>query len=164
MIFQDHRLMPWKTALENVTFSAGSSASEANDAAVECMERFGLLERMNDWPKNLSGGEKTRVALARAFVTNPMILLLDEPFSGVDVSNRHRIQKLLLENLLKNPCISIMVTHDIEDAIRLSDQILIVGKRFDIITSIDLEPEPFQRSLTTKQRELYFRVSELLSS
>lgn len=123
MMFQDGRLLPWKRVMDNV--SLGLTAADRNKA-IEALLQVGLKERMNDFPSKLSGGQKQRVALARALVHDPALLLLDEPLGALDALTRIEMQELI-ENLWKQRRFTtILVTHDVEEAVAISDRVVLI--------------------------------------
>jgi NitT/TauT family transport system ATP-binding protein len=133
MVFQAYSSFHWKTVIENVTLPLllkGMNKTEAADRAEETIKHVGLTGQENKWAKAplLSGGQLQRVAIARSIVANPKILLLDEPFSGLDIRNRTELQNLLLD-LFYNPKVDvtfILVTHDIREAVYLSNRLFIM--------------------------------------
>ncbi len=125
-IFQFHQLLPEFTALENVMMP-GLIAREPHDAvrqrAEQMLERLGLAERMNHKPNELSGGEKQRVAAARAMMMNPSVILADEPTGSLDEANKHELNRLMLQMRHEFGQTIILVTHDRELA-EISDRII----------------------------------------
>jgi iron(III) transport system ATP-binding protein len=118
MMFQDYALFPHLSVLDNVKFGlARVPAREADDRASAALERIGLVARANDYPHALSGGEQQRVALVRALLPAPRILLMDEPFSNLDKRTRDRIRDETTAILRESGTTAILVTHDPEDAI-----------------------------------------------
>ena len=124
MVFQEHRLLPWDNLSRNV--SLGLHAPDANKRAAAALAEVGLGERLNDWPRNLSGGQAQRVALARALVQEPELLLLDEPFAALDALTRIRMHDLVRELVVKHRPGVLLVTHDVDEAIALADRILVM--------------------------------------
>ncbi|MEI6915674.1 MAG: ABC transporter ATP-binding protein, partial [Armatimonadota bacterium] len=129
MVFQDYRLLPWKTVQGNVRFALQNGRHlEGDDSSVrQWLEIVGLWERRDSWPKTLSGGECARVAFARAFVDKPAVLLLDEPFRGLDVCSRLDLHREFLKSLAVEPAAVVLVSHSIEDAVLLSDVIHVLS-------------------------------------
>lgn len=125
-IFQFHQLLPEFTALENVMMP-GLIAREPHDTvrqrAEQMLERLGLAERMNHKPNELSGGEKQRVAAARAMMMNPSVILADEPTGSLDEANKHELNRLMLQMRQEFGQTIILVTHDRELA-EISDRII----------------------------------------
>jgi iron(III) transport system ATP-binding protein len=127
LMFQDFALFPHLTILENVTFGLWALPSDQSTrVALAALERVGLARYAQSYPHSLSGGEQQRVALARAMAPRPGVLLMDEPFSGLDVQLRHSMQEETLQVLRETKATSIIVTHDPEEAMRLADRILVL--------------------------------------
>jgi len=132
LIFQEPRLMPWLTVRENVEFGLDTLPNvkfnrlERRDLVDRILERVSLTEFANALPRQLSGGMAQRVAIARALVTKPSILLLDEPFSALDAFIRMKLQDHLLSIWDYDRPTLILVTHDIEEALVLSDRIIVL--------------------------------------
>lgn len=129
LTFQERLLFPHLTARENVAFglrAAGTPAGEARRRADDWLGRVGLGGRGDARPAVLSGGEAQRVALARALVTDPDVLLLDEPLTGLDVRTRHEVRGVVAAHLAAFRGASVIVTHDPLDALVLADRLVIV--------------------------------------
>lgn len=123
-VFQFHQLLPEFTALENVMIPAliaGTSASEATRKAKETLEFLGLAERASHKPAELSGGEKQRVAVARALINNPAVILADEPSGSLDTRNKEELHQLFFDLRDKLGQTFVIVTHD-ENLARLTDR------------------------------------------
>ncbi|MEK6264484.1 MAG: ABC transporter ATP-binding protein [Clostridium sp.] len=133
MVFQDSdQLFPWKTVLQNVVFplkvnKIGDSSREREDVARKYIDMVKLNDFCDYFPHQLSGGMKQRVALIRALVIKPKILLMDEPFGSVDAQTRDELQQMLLDLHRSINVTIIFVTHDIHEAILLSNRILVMG-------------------------------------
>ena len=140
MVFQDYRLLPWKTVYGNIEFAARRKDPQADSHQVEkWLEIVKLKKKRNSWPKTLSGGEAGRVAFARAFVSSPQLLLLDEPFSNLDMVAKYRLQNELQEYLLIQETTVILVSHNIDDVVFLSDTIHVLSdQRMKIVKSFDV--------------------------
>ena len=127
IIFQEPRLMPWLTVRENVQFGlANLSKIDKNQRTQISLQRVGLAEFAEALPRQLSGGMAQRVAIARALVTQPSILLLDEPFSALDAFIRMKLQAHLLDIWHYDRPTLLLVTHDIEEALVLSDRVIVL--------------------------------------
>ena len=127
LMFQDFALFPHLTVLENVAFGLWALPSDQSTrVALAALERVGLARYAQSYPHSLSGGEQQRVALARAMAPRPGVLLMDEPFSGLDVQLRHSMQEETLQVLRETKATSIIVTHDPDEAMRLADRILVL--------------------------------------
>jgi NitT/TauT family transport system ATP-binding protein len=151
MVFQDfEQLFPWKTVLQNVIFplkvnKIGNSNKEREYIARKYLAMVKLDDFCDYYPHQLSGGMKQRVALIRALVINPQILLMDEPFGSVDAQTRDELQHMLL-SLRKSINVTIIfVTHDIHEAILLSNRIIVMDKAPNNIKKIISNDIPFPR-------------------
>ena len=128
-MFQDFALFPHLTIQQNVAFGLRSlTRSEANSEALAALTRVGLADYANEYPHILSGGEQQRVALARAIAPRPSVLLMDEPFSGLDPRLRERMREETLAILHETRATSIVVTHDSEEAMRMGDCVVLLRK------------------------------------
>lgn len=132
MVFQDHMLFPWKTVLGNVLFGLSNSDLDKNEKMVlaeNCLDLVDL-SKFKDWPiYKLSGGMRQRVAFARAIITNPEILLMDEPFSSLDSIARRYLRKNLIKIWQKTQKTIMFVTHSINEAVYMADTIYVMGSR-----------------------------------
>ncbi|WP_040489390.1 ABC transporter ATP-binding protein [Fulvimarina pelagi] len=127
LMFQDYALFPHMTLLKNVAFGlSGLSSTAAKRAAGSALERVGLAHRADQYPHMLSGGEQQRVALARALAPRPSVLLMDEPFSGLDSRLKDVIRTDTLQILRETHATAIVVTHDAEEAMRMGDKIALL--------------------------------------
>jgi sulfonate transport system ATP-binding protein len=124
VVFQEHRLLPWDNLWRNV--SLGLAVPDARARAAAALTEVGLGDRLDDWPRNLSGGQAQRVALARALVQQPELLLLDEPFAALDALTRIRMHALVRELVTRHRPGVLLVTHDVDEAITLADRILVM--------------------------------------
>jgi sulfonate transport system ATP-binding protein len=125
MVFQEPRLLPWKSVAQNVALGARGVPGAETPAAM--LERVGLAGSEHSWPYQLSGGMAQRVGLARAFVRNPAVLLLDEPFAALDAFTRLQMGELLREICRDRSRTVLLVTHDVDEALRLADRIVLLG-------------------------------------
>lgn len=140
ILFQDNRLLPWMTAEENIRFAIPANTEQSKDEIVNhWLKMVGLNGKAKSWPKNLSGGEAARVALARAFAGSPKVLLLDEPFSSVDIRVRYDLHREFQNALQVSPKTVLLVTHNIEDAVLLSDIVYVAsGSPLGTLTSFNI--------------------------
>lgn len=164
MVFQGYTLFPWLTVVENVMYGLlrkGKTKTDAYNKATEWVELIGLQKYKNDYPSQLSGGMKQRVAIARSLATHPEMLLMDEPFGALDAQTRAKMQSYLLQ-IWKKVNISIMfITHDLDEAIYLSDRIIVlksnpgeIAEIIEVPVSRPRSPEQFlsPEFLATKKR------------
>ncbi len=129
LVFQDYALFPHLSILENVIFGLSHLPKDAQlQQSYKMLVRVGLDDRQHDFPHQLSGGEQQRVALARAMAPRPGVLLMDEPFSGLDSRLRDTVREETLGVLRETRATSIIVTHDPEEALRMGDQIVLLHK------------------------------------
>src|SRR5690606_33176156 len=127
LVFQEPRLMPWLTVSDNVAFGLRDlPAAERRDRVAAALKRVGIAHRANAWPSELSGGQAQRAAIARALVTEPAVLLFDEPFSAVDALTRAQLQEHVLALWEADRRTFVVVTHDIEEALIMGDRILVM--------------------------------------
>jgi nitrate/nitrite transport system ATP-binding protein len=132
VVFQGHALMPWMTVLQNVAFAVKSkypdwSKQQIADHSKKYLAMVGLVNAENKKPSELSGGMKQRVGIARAFAIEPKMLLLDEPFGALDALTRGVIQDELLKICSETKQTVFMITHDVDEAILLSDKIMLMS-------------------------------------
>lgn len=147
-VFQEPRLLPWLSADANIAFGGQRlDTAERTERAQSLLARVGLAGYGKRWPRELSGGQQQRIAIARALIGRPGVLLLDEPFSALDPFTRIALHDLLLD-LWRELCPTVlMVTHDIEEAVVLADRIVVMKPhpgRVQEVLSIDL-PRPRDR-------------------
>ncbi|MGO4325826.1 ABC transporter ATP-binding protein [Cupriavidus sp. 2TAF22] len=126
VVFQEHRLMPWFPLWRNVAL--GIPDDKGRPLAEAALREVGLGGRENDLPRRLSGGQAQRVALARALVREPRLLLLDEPFAALDALTRIKMHVLVKELVARHQPGVLLVTHDVDEAIAISDRILVMRK------------------------------------
>jgi sulfonate transport system ATP-binding protein len=123
IMFQDARLLPWKRVLENVGLGL---SGDWRAQALEALQHVGLADRLQEWPSVLSGGERQRVSLARALVTRPRLLLLDEPLGALDALTRIEMQRLIERLWREEGFTALLITHDVEEAVALSDRVVLL--------------------------------------
>lgn len=154
MVFQEPRLMPWLTVAENVRLALLDLPREEQEERIaRVLEKVGLAAFAQALPRQLSGGMAQRVALARALVRRPSVLLLDEPFSALDSFTRLKLQDHLAELWAQERFTLILVTHDVEEAVILSDRVVVLRGhpgRIHRIFEVEL-PRPRRRSATEVQ-------------
>jgi molybdate transport system ATP-binding protein len=129
LMFQDYLLFPHLTAVENVAFglrARGTDRKEARQKATAALERLGLEAITTARPGAMSGGQQQRVAMARALVTQPRLLLLDEPLAALDVSTKNNLRRYLRTVLRESHAASVLVTHDLLDAVALADRMVVI--------------------------------------
>lgn len=132
VVFQGHALMPWMTVLQNINFAVKSKFKDWSNVKItthseKYLELVGLIAAKNKRPSELSGGMKQRVGIARAFAIEPKMLLLDEPFGALDALTRGVIQDELLKICSATKQTVFMITHDVDEAILLSDKIMLMS-------------------------------------
>jgi NitT/TauT family transport system ATP-binding protein len=143
ILFQDDALLPWRTARENVALGLtfrGMDKRRAHESADEWLARFGLTGFEDRYPRRLSGGQRKRVAIAQAMALKPKLLLMDEPFASLDAIVRARISQEVVELVEREKISVLLVTHDLEEAIALSDAVYLLsqGPRARIIQRYDV--------------------------
>ncbi len=165
VVFQEDALFPWLTALGNVEFglrAAGAPRRERRDRALRMLARVGLDGSAHKLPREMSGGMRQRVALARVLVLRPRVLLMDEPFAALDALTREDMHDLLLELHGQDRPAVLLVTHDVTEAARLADRMLVLGRGRGILKSIPV-PAPRPRDVHSPELvAIQARCRELL--
>ncbi|HEX3019922.1 MAG TPA: ABC transporter ATP-binding protein [Chitinispirillaceae bacterium] len=154
VIFQDYAIFPWMTVLKNVVFALkmrGVDRHERKDKAIEYLKRVDLSSDLNKYPSQLSGGMRQRLALARALAVEPKIILMDEPFAAVDTLTRERLQDDLLGLWKMTKVTIILVTHDISEALYLSDEVFVFSSNPGTIQNHFLIDELHRRRRNSPQ-------------
>ncbi|EOH6072825.1 ABC transporter ATP-binding protein [Burkholderia cenocepacia] len=162
MIFQENNLFPWLNVRQNVAFGLKFRPSPQVDkaSAVDRMlENVGLADAARAYPHQLSGGMRQRVAIARALVADPQVLLLDEPFSALDIGLRRRMQVLMRALWERSHKTMVMVTHSVEEAILIGHRVIVLGGRparvlFDIDTSAPEMKDRYTPAFLALQKQL----------
>ena len=153
VMFQDPRLLPWKNILSNAQLGLNKTHFPK---AMQLLEKVGLKDKALLWPSQLSGGQRQRVALARALSHTPRILLLDEPLGALDALTRLDMQNLIEKLWLEQGFTTILVTHDVSEAVQLADRIILLDKgRIAQQFNVDL-PRPRQKNMafTTLEQQV----------
>ena len=170
VVFQNHSLLPWLTCFENVYLAVERVFGDETKADLEArtqaaLELVGLSHAMEKRPNEISGGMKQRVGIARALAMEPKVLLLDEPFGALDALTRANLQDELAKIIQKSGCTAVMVTHDVDEAVLLSDRIVMMtnGPSATIgeILTVDL-PKPRNRLQLTEDSHYNHLRSEVL--
>jgi len=168
LVFQDARLLPWRRVVSNVAFGLEKTALDraARKArALQALGVVGLADLADRWPWQLSGGQRQRVALARALAVRPSILLMDEPFSALDVATRESLQDELLRVWRQMGKTVIFVTHDIDEAVYLADRIVALGGKPGEVKAVrKVEIERPRRRGAFAAQELAARVKQDIAS
>lgn len=153
--FQEPRLFPWAKVLENVVVGLGKNARTVGERT---LAEVGLADKANVWPLTLSGGQAQRASLARALVRDPELLLLDEPFGALDALTRRSMHQLLLDLWHQHKPTVLIVTHDVEEALRLADRVVVLDHgsiHFDAAVPEDRGLRMEKPSVLKLRRELY---------
>jgi bicarbonate transport system ATP-binding protein/nitrate/nitrite transport system ATP-binding protein len=165
VIFQNYSLLPWKTAYENVYLAVEQvykhkSRHEKKEITLEHLELVGLSEAANKKPGQLSGGMKQRVAIARALATRPEVLIMDEPFGALDPITREEMQEELLKIWQDHRCTVLMITHDIDEALFLSDRLVMMtnGPAANIGEIIEIPFERPRNRMKLMENTQYFEL------
>lgn len=136
-LFQQHNLLPWRSVLDNVLLGLTGTKAENKEKALSVLQFVGLGQYVDRYPHELSGGMQQRVAIARAFALEPSVILMDEPFAALDTFNRYHLQDELVRLQAQKDVSILLVTHDIDEAIYVSDRIIVLsanpGEIYDIV-------------------------------
>jgi NitT/TauT family transport system ATP-binding protein len=153
MVFQDDAVFPWYTVRQNIEYGlkmAGVTKAERDKRVNHYLELVGLVGFDHAYPRELSGGMRKRVDLARAAVTEPDVLLMDEPFAALDAITKEGLQVELLKIWQQNRMTVLFVTHDIEEALFMSEQVAVMAAKPGRIKRIVDVPFPHPRSVELK--------------
>lgn len=165
MIFQENNLFPWLTVRGNVEFGLkfkppSGQRSEKIDAMLEIV---GLVEAASRYPNQLSGGMRQRTAIARALVTDPHVLLLDEPFSALDISLRRRMHTLMHDLWEKTGKTMVMVTHNIEEALQIGHRVIVMGGRpARVLIDADTRADAFKDRYSPESLALQQQIESVI--
>ncbi len=151
VIFQDYGIFPWLSVKENIAFGLKLAANKTDpDEREEICQRYmrlmGLADFADAWPRMLSGGMRQRLALARAYAVKPQFLLMDEPFGALDAQTRTAMQNLLLEVLATEGKTVMLITHSVEEAVYLSNRIVVMTARPTRVREIITVPFSYPRA------------------
>ncbi len=170
VVFQNYSLLPWRTVRENIALAVdsvmkGSSADDRNAIIEKHIDMVGLRPHADKQPGMLSGGQKQRVAIARALAIRPKLLLLDEPFGALDALTRGNLQEQLMQICEENQVTAVMVTHDVDEAVLLSDRIVMLTNgpesKIGDILEVDI-PRPRKRMEVVEHPSYYSLRSEMI--
>ena len=162
MVFQETALWPWMSVTDNVIFGPlvrnALPKAEARDRAEELLERFGLIDFKDKYPGQLSGGMKRRAEIAQALINSPDIMILDEPFRGLDVMTRELLQEYYLQLFEDTHLTTLFITSELEEALFLADRLYVMTEapnNIDQVIEIDLpRPRSFEVTATEEYLEL----------
>ncbi len=173
LLFQDDALLPWRSARDNVALGLrirGSGKTEARDTAMRWLESVGLSQFGDRYPRELSGGQRKRVAIAQVLALRPRLLLMDEPFASLDAIVRHYLTEDLLGWVEGEHLTVLMVTHDLEEAVAVSDRVVLLGSgprahvkgrwEIDLPRPRDLLRVKEEHQFAVTTRELWDALSE----
>lgn len=166
LVFQEYHLFPWRTVSGNVGFGLekqGVDREKRKQRVRELLELVGLDGFADSYPRDLSGGMKQRVALARALAVDPDLLLMDEPFGAVDAQTKRMLQDELLEIWSETGKTILFVTHDVEEAVKLADRVIVMATNPGRIREIvEIETERPRSRSDTSFGEYYERIMKLI--
>lgn len=163
LVFQDDRLLPWQTTLDNIAFglkARGINKSQRHQHAYKLALAVGLaVEDLNKYPSDLSGGMRQRVAFARAFALQAPLLLLDEPFSALDIGLKRQLQRQLIAEIDQRHLAVLLITHDLMEAVQLAHRIMVLSDAGKVLSQINL-----LRPLSLRHDDYVYRTTAKLLS
>ena len=165
MVFQSYTLYPWMNVMANVAFGLklqGMSKAERRDRAAYYLDVVGLSKFARALPKELSGGMKQRVAIARALAAQPKVLLMDEPFGALDAQTKETMQQFLLKLWQQTGTTILMITHDVGEAVFLSQRIYVLSAHPGSIRQEIVVRLPEERTLATKRSPVFHEHRETI--
>jgi len=161
MVFQTDNLMPWSTVIDNVAYGlvlGGMKRSEAREIAATQLERVGLSKSARQYPRQLSGGMRQRVNIARALAVDPQVLLLDEPFAALDAQTREIMSAELLGIWSADKKTVVFITHQIDEAVYLADRVVVLSAHPGTVREIVTVPFDRPRDLSLKRTPEFGRI------
>ncbi len=161
-VFQEPRLLPWCTTLENIAFGLKAKRigkKQRQKIALAIAQKLGIDQAANQYPHQLSGGMQQRVSLGRALAVEPNLLLLDEPFSALDIGRRRNLQGLLLKLLSERNMAAILVSHDLAEAVLVADKLIVLSPS---PSKIVYEWQPDRLPIKRNEAYIYKTLSQLL--
>jgi NitT/TauT family transport system ATP-binding protein len=168
LVFQEYALFPWRTTLENVELGLEMMdvpKKKRRTAAMDYIRSFGLADFENNYPHELSGGMQQRVAIARTLITDPKLVLMDEPFGSLDSQTRNNLQAFLLELWQKQKVTIIFVTHNVDEAVFLSDEVLVFSKRpARIVDRFEITAKRPRERTSTECNQMRKRILDALEA
>ena len=165
VVFQNFSLMPWADVKRNVAFGLelqGMGKTEREAIALDLISTMGLKGFEHHFPRQLSGGMQQRVGLARALAVNPDILLMDEPFGSLDALNRRIMQEELIRLHSTAPKTVVFVTHDLDEAVRLADRIIVISSRPGSVVETVTVPHECRRKIAAEDMPELRRIRSQL--
>ncbi|KFZ41186.1 MULTISPECIES: ABC transporter ATP-binding protein [Thermoactinomyces] len=166
-MLQKDGLLEWRTVLKNMILGLEfrkQNTPERIEYALHLLKQMGLEHTSHQYPSQLSGGMRQRVALVRTLAVNPEILLLDEPFSALDIQNKIALEDLLMDVMKRHKKTAVLVTHDLEEALAVGDRILVMGGRPGTIQKTMVVPEEIRAlsALKSRSHPVFRRLFEQL--
>lgn len=171
-MFQRDHLFNWRTVWKNIMLGLEikkEKNQENIDKTKELLTKYGLIDFMNSYPQELSGGMRQRIALIRTLATNPQVLLLDEPFSALDYQTRINVSEDIFKMIKDSNVSAILVTHDISEAIAMADRVIVLSHRpAKLKKIIDIKTDspdntPFNKRLSSEFRKYFDEIWGLLN-
>lgn len=162
-VFQSYNAFPWLSVRKNIAFGLESKGpDDSKEKVAKWLQLTGLTEFADSYPKALSGGMRQRLAIARAMIVEPRLLLLDEPFGALDERIRENMQQLLLQVVNDSRCTVLFVTHDIREAILLGDRVLLLTQRPGRILKSFASPLPKPRDRASLRTPVFNSIYEAI--